>query len=200
MREKKIYILFTDTSSWLTKLIKLYTKKPFNHVSLSFDQQLKETYSFGRKRSSNPFIGGFVREEVAEGLLKKASCEVYSYTILESDYKQMQMKVRQFETEKDLYKYNFLGLFAIIINYDLRRKNAFFCSEFVATILKEKNGVLDKSPNFCTPQDLMDVEHLQLVYQGLLNSYPYQTDEVTMQKDTENNPWKTKLRYSPDFT
>jgi hypothetical protein len=200
MGEKKIYILFTATGSWLTKLIKLYTKKPFNHVSLSFDQQLTETYSFGRKSSSNPFIGGFVREKIAEGLFKKASCQVYSYTIPESDYKQMKMKVRQFETEKDLYKYNFIGLFAIILNYDLRRKNAFFCSQFVATILNEKKYILDKSPNLCTPQDLMDMEHLHLVYHGSLSSYPYQTEEETMQTDIAFTPLNLNLSYSPDFT
>ncbi|MFD2679180.1 hypothetical protein [Bacillus seohaeanensis] len=43
MKEKKIYLLFTDTGTLFTKLIKLYTKKPFNHVSLSFDHQLTET-------------------------------------------------------------------------------------------------------------------------------------------------------------
>jgi hypothetical protein len=198
MGNRKIYILFTDTGSWLTQLIKFYTKKPYNHVSLAFDHQLKEVYSFGRKKCSNPFIGGFVREKIAEGLFKQASCAVYSYTIPESDYQQMKRKVRQFEAKKDDYKYNFLGLFAIIFNYKLERKNAYFCSQFVATILKEKEGVLDKSPNLCTPQDLMDLEQLQFVYQGPLYLYPYHNTENAAQ--FELRPWNPIVYNANDFT
>ncbi|WP_342429430.1 hypothetical protein [Neobacillus sp. FSL H8-0543] len=200
MGEKKIYILFTATGSWLTKLIQLYTRKTYNHVSLSFDEQLNETYSFGRKKAHNPFIGGFVREKIAEGLFKKATCEVYSYTISETEYNQMKQKVQYFEAMKDLYRYNFIGLFAIIFNYDLKRKNAFFCSQFVATILNEKKHVIDKSPNLCTPQDLMDVEQLQLVYQGPLNAYPYQDiNEETLETLLELRPWNPILYNSHDF-
>jgi hypothetical protein len=201
MKEKKVYILFTNTSSFLSKLIQIYTKNTLNHVSLSFDQQLKEIYSFGRKKSYNPFIGGFVREKIAAGLFKRARCEVYSYSISESDYEQMLTKGRQFESEKDLYRYNLLGLFAIILNYKLKRENAFFCSQFVATILNEKKGVLDKTPSLCTPKDLMEVDQLQLIYKGLLNSYPYQDIEETMEHELEvvRNPISTRYK-SPDFT
>jgi hypothetical protein len=200
MEEKKVYILFTATGSWLTKLIQLYTRKMYNHVSLSFDEQLNETYSFGRKKAHNPFIGGFVREKVEEGLFKKATCEVYSYTIPEAEYNLMKQRVQYFEAKKDLYRYNFLGLFAIVLNYDLNRKNAFFCSQFVATVLNEKKRVIDKSPNLCTPQDLMDVKHLQLVYQGPLNAYPYQDNkEESLDTSLELKPWNPILYNSHDY-
>ena len=64
MTENKVYILLTDTGSLLTKLIKLYTKKPYNHASISFDFELSEVYSFGRKKVENPFHGGFVKEKI----------------------------------------------------------------------------------------------------------------------------------------
>jgi hypothetical protein len=65
MTEKKVYILLTNTGSFLTKLIKLYTKKPYNHASIAFDYELSEVYSFGRKTARNPVIGGFVPMECA---------------------------------------------------------------------------------------------------------------------------------------
>lgn len=183
MKEKKIYIIFTDTGTLFTKLIKLYTKKTYNHVSLSFDDRLSEIYSFGRKKPNNPFIGGFVRERIATGLFKKASCKIYSYTIPESEYEKMRTKVSQIEAKKELYKYNLIGLFAIIINYKLNRNNAFFCSQFVATILNEKTGLLKKSPCLCTPQDLMDIDGLQLEYQGELHLYPNQENNTLKELD-----------------
>ena len=54
MIEKKIYILLTDTGTLFTNLIKLYTKKPYNHASISFDSKLSEVYSFGRKTARKP--------------------------------------------------------------------------------------------------------------------------------------------------
>jgi hypothetical protein len=195
MKEKKIYLLFTDTGTLLTKLIKLYTKKPFNHVSLSFDYQLTEIFSFGRKKHYNPFTGGFVSEKLGRGLFKKARCEVYSYTISEMDYDQMIKKVRQMEAEKDLYKYNFIGLFAIILNLNFNRKNAFFCSQFVATIISEKMDALDKIPCLVTPQDLMNLDKLQLVYKGELNYYPPNKKEL-MENTAKERVWKQIISYT----
>ncbi|MBS4190618.1 hypothetical protein KHA94_10530 [Bacillus sp. FJAT-49705] len=172
MGDKKIYLIFTDTGTLFTKLIKLYTKKAMNHVSISFDDQLNEIFSFGRKKRYNPFIGGFVREKIAAGLFKKAKCEIYSIAISESEYEQMQVKVRQIEAKKDFYKYNLLGIFAIILNYNLKRENAYFCSQFVATILNEKKELLCKSPSLCTPQDLMGIYGLQFIYKGDIILFP----------------------------
>ncbi|USK36883.1 hypothetical protein LIS77_13090 [Cytobacillus firmus] len=69
MSNQKIYILLTDTGTLFTRLIKLYTKKPYNHASISIDPELKEVYSFGRKTAKNPFIGGFVKEISEENFL-----------------------------------------------------------------------------------------------------------------------------------
>lgn len=198
MQEKKVYIIFTDTGTLFTKLIKLYTKQPLNHVSISFDKQLTNIFSFGRKKPYNPFIGGFVRERIAEGLFKKARCEIYSYSLSEVEYEQMQTKVRQIEAKKDLYKYNFLGLIAIMLRYNLKRKNAFFCSQFVATILNEKKGMLDKSPSQCTPQDLLAVNKLELVFKGNLVLYPHQASEKMIEHDFSFG--KPMIYKSPDFS
>ncbi|MCL1950335.1 MAG: hypothetical protein FWF59_11445 [Turicibacter sp.] len=46
----EIYIVLTKTSSVASKLIGCYTKKPYSHVSIAFDKELKQVYSFGRKR------------------------------------------------------------------------------------------------------------------------------------------------------
>ncbi|KMY50309.1 hypothetical protein [Peribacillus loiseleuriae] len=178
MKERKVYLLFTDTGTNFTKLIKLFTKQPYNHVSISFDGELREIFSFGRKKHDNPFIGGFVREQIAVGLFKKARCELYSFKVSELDYERMLCKVKQIEAEKNLYKYNLLGLFAILLNINFKRKNAFFCSQFVAMILNEKKHVIDKSPNMVTPQNLLALNSLELVYKGKLHLFPYQTKEI----------------------
>ena len=61
-RDVSVFILLTNTGTLFTKVIQSYTKAPYNHASISFDRELSELYSFGRKHPSNPFDGGFVVE------------------------------------------------------------------------------------------------------------------------------------------
>lgn len=172
MEDRKIYILFTDTGTLFTRLIKIYTRESYNHVSIAFDDQLEEIYSFGRKKPTNPFIGGFIREKLKEGLFKRAKCVIYSCHVSEQEYKKMRAKVKKIEREKEKYRYNLIGLLAIILHFNLNRKNAFFCSQFVATILNEKKGLLMKPPGLTTPRDLMNLNEFNFVYQGMLHTYP----------------------------
>ena len=175
MSETKVYLLFTNTGTMLTRLIKLYTRDSLNHASIAFDEQLQELYSFGRKKPYNPFIGGFVKEQVGEGIIKNAECAVYSLSVSKEEYEIMKAEVKKIEQRKDQLKYNLMGLFAIVFNQTWERENAFFCSEFVATVLNRKDGLLNKVPCLITPQDLLNIENLELVYKGKLEYYtnPY---------------------------
>jgi hypothetical protein len=172
MTEKKIYILLTDTGTLFTKLIKLYTKKPYNHASISFDSELSEVYSFGRKTARNPFIGGFVKEDVNKGLFKQANCAIYSLTVNEVQIQRMNHYIKKIESQKGEYRYNLLGLLGFILNKPIKRKKAFFCSQFVATLLKECNIIdFGKSPSLVAPNDLQKVSKFQFVYEGELKGY-----------------------------
>ncbi|MCL1949461.1 MAG: hypothetical protein FWF59_06995 [Turicibacter sp.] len=62
-----VFVVLTRTSSVFSKLIGTYTRQPYDHASISFDAWLTEVYSFGRKKTGNPFVGGFVHECFAEG-------------------------------------------------------------------------------------------------------------------------------------
>lgn len=171
MSNAKVYLLFTNTGTMFTKLIRVYTKHALNHVSIAFDEKLEEIYSFGRKKPYNPFIGGFVKEQLNEGLMKHAECAVYSLSVSKLEYENMREAVMKIEEQKDSFKYNLIGLFAIMFNQRIERKHAFFCSQFVATILNMKKGLLKKVPSLITPQDLISLEKLQLVYEGKLAHY-----------------------------
>ena len=132
----EVYIILTDTGTLFTKMIRQFTNYPLNHASISFTKELDTTYSFGRKSANNPFIGGFVKEDLNGKLFKKAKCAIYKCSVSELEYKQMLNGVRQIEDDKQAYKYNFIGLFGVLLNRKINRNKAFFCSEFVATILK----------------------------------------------------------------
>ncbi|WP_096271159.1 hypothetical protein [Paucisalibacillus globulus] len=170
--EKKIYILLTDTGTAFTRLIKSYTKKPYNHASISFDADLREVYSFGRKTPKNPFIGGFVREDIQSVLFKQADCAIYSLTISEEDFQKMHRFIQLIESNKDYYRYNLIGLFGVMVKKPIKRKNAFFCSQFVASVLKESNTInFEKDVCLVQPNDILGVADFELVYEGRLRDY-----------------------------
>jgi hypothetical protein len=170
--ERKVYLILTDTGTLFTRMIKWYTKKPYNHASLSFDPHLLEIYSFGRKKPRNPFIGGFVKESIYTGLLRHAECAIYCCSISEQQYQKMLCFIREIEVKKEQYRYNFLGLLAIPLNKTLNRENAYFCSQFVATVLKEGQVIqCSKHPSHMTPHDLQQAASFQLIYQGRVEKF-----------------------------
>lgn len=194
--DRKVYLILSDTGTLFTRMIKLYTKKPYNHASISFDPCLSEVYSFGRKSPQNPFVGGFVRESIHNGLLKRAKCAIYCCSISESQFQRMNEYIKRIAENKDEYRYNLIGLFAIAFHKKIHRQNAFFCSQFVATVLLEGDVVDPKiDPSLMTPYDLKQETHFQLIYQGSVNDYK---DKINRNRSEAHGemaiPWLSGLK------
>jgi hypothetical protein len=51
---KDIYIVLTGTGTAFSGFIRWFTKADLNHASIAFDSELREVYSFGRKKMYNP--------------------------------------------------------------------------------------------------------------------------------------------------
>ncbi|WP_428910446.1 hypothetical protein [Niallia sp. Krafla_26] len=181
MTGRNVYILLTDTGTLFTRLIKLYTKKPYNHASISFDSMLTEVYSFGRKVEWNPFIGGFVKEDIRKGLFKQADCAIYSLKVNEEQLQKMNDYIEELKTQREEYRYNLFGLLGFLFNKPIQRSKAFFCSQFVATLLKECNVLdIEKSPALIAPNDLQKMPKCQFVYEGKLRKYHNETEQVSV--------------------
>lgn len=170
----EVYIVFTDTKTNLAKMIKNCTRYPFSHVSLSFSKDLSQMYSFGRKEADNAFIGGFVKEDVRDHLFQRADCAVCKLELNEESYRRISAYVQKMEREQDLFKYNFTGLFAVALNYNFDRKNAYFCSQFVAEALVAGGiRLADKPSALVTPRDLFTSNEMEMVYRGDMRNYPF---------------------------
>ena len=172
IREKQIYILLTDTETTLNRVIKSYTKKTYNHASIAFDAELIEVYSFGRKTAKNPFIGGFVKEDIHSVIFKQANCAIYSLTVTNDEFHRMSQYIQEIAAKKEHYRYNFIGLFGVMFKKPIIRKNAFFCSQFVATVLKESKSIyFEKDLSLIEPSELPHSANFQLNFEGKLKGY-----------------------------
>lgn len=173
--KRKIYILLTNTGSIPTKIIKVYTKAPYNHVAISFTRDLRRFYSFGRKKYNNPLLGGFVIESLDSKIYEyfnETTCSIFSLDVDRRVYYRMRKVIKQFEKERDKYVYSFIGLLGVIVKVPIEREHGYFCSQFVATVL-EKSGLnlFNKPPGLVTPNDFMELEELNHIYTGKLSDY-----------------------------
>jgi hypothetical protein len=138
-----------------------------------------EVYSFGRKSAKNPFIGGFVREDIDSVIFRQADCAIYSLNITEAEFQKMYQYIQEIASEKEKYRYNFIGLFGVLFQKPIKRKNAFFCSQFVASVLKESKVIdfEDEELSLVKPSDLTHLANFELVFEGGLNDYQGIIDE-----------------------
>ncbi|NUU62973.1 hypothetical protein [Paenibacillus agri] len=173
--DQSVFILLTNTGTLFTKMIQTYTKAPYNHASISFDRELSEMYSFGRKNPNNPLNGGFVREDIQTGTYSKypsTTCVIYELQVTEREVEKMKRVLHIFIRSRKKYLYNILGVIGIALKEPVEFSNSYFCSQFVAEIL-ERSGIKlwNKLPALVTPDDFRQSDRLQLIYEGRLSEY-----------------------------
>lgn len=172
-----IYILLTQTGTIPSKALKLYTKKPFNHISIGLDEDLDGLYSFGRRTLHNPLNGGFVHENINGGvfaLFKDTTCSLYKLEVGEAEYKKLLENIEYFNQRKEEYRYNFLGLLTAIFGHPLHREKHYYCTQFVGKLLQTSDIVkFEKDFSLLKPTDFCKLNNFILVYQGILSDYNY---------------------------
>lgn len=170
--KKTIFLLLTDTSSLLSKCIKVFNHQPYNHISLALSPDLTEVYSFGRLHPNNPVNGGFVQENVFHPFFRSAGFQLYEISVSKVQYEQIQSMINQFKEQKDQFDYNFLGLLPAYVNVAWERPSHFFCSEFVSYLLQESSIMPTTTPScLIRPQDVVHQTNATLINEGILADY-----------------------------
>ena len=186
---RSIYIVLTMTGSALSRLVKIYTKKEYGHVSIALDKELERMYSFGRLKPYNAFIGGFVHEYIHSGTFfrfRNTTAEVLRVRVTDEQYAKLEQAIARFEQEKEKYHFNVLGLFAVSFNKKITKENYLYCAEFVKQVLEEAE-IIDTLPDVIKPEHLLVLPH-KSIYKGLLREYRYRVK--FNEKELKNN--KTK--------
>lgn len=170
---KEIYIVLTHTGTTLSKIIKIFTKDEFSHISISLDRKLTQMYSFGRLHPYNPFWGGFVHEKIFEGTFKRfknTNALIYSMKVEDDTYKQLEKIILEMRKFHNMYKFNIIGLFAVALKKKIEIKNSFYCAEFVKYVLEE-SGIETSLPSIVKPEDFKKLKKMEKIYKGKLQRY-----------------------------
>ncbi len=173
--KKNVYVVLSHTGTLLSFIIKVLKRSRLNHASISFVDDLSEMYSFGRVDSANPFIGGFVRESPNFGTMRqfrRTWAEVFCFEVEEEIYNRLQAMAEKMYQNRKSYKYNYKGLFLAIFNVSSHAPYRYYCSEFVAMMLREGNIIpKDALTEVAHPMDMYALPGSTLVYAGPLRAY-----------------------------
>lgn len=178
--ESHIYLVFTKTGTWLSRVIATFSDMKYVHASISFDDSFTKMYSFGRTNPDNPFSGGFVEEDLKGGVYEKyteARCLIYKVKVTKLQYDSLKMELARFQNEADKYHYNLIGLVGAKFGIPLKRKHHYFCSQFVSELLiNSKIYDIDKEPEIISPSDLYSINNMELLYEGYASLYAGEID------------------------
>lgn len=134
-------------------------------------------YSFGRKKPKNPFIAGFVKEDIYCGTLsnfRNVPCKLYEIKVSTTQFEKLRSEIDKYYKDKDRFRYNFLGLLTAWAGRPLHRKNAFFCSQFIAYLFEQAEiHILNKNPGLITPMEILsEIEQKStLIYKGSISNF-----------------------------
>ena len=173
--KKHIYIVLTQTGTIISRLIKLYTKDPYNHVAITDDETLCQMYSFCRRYLRFPLPGGFVTESINKGIFKlynNIPCEIYRFEVTDEQYSQYKLIINHFCKNSSFYTYNILGLLTIPLGIRFQRSKHFVCSQFVAYILQTcKIANFKEDISLIKPDNFRLIENATLEYSGNIHNF-----------------------------
>ncbi len=157
MSDAAVYIVLSDTGSVPSQVIGIMTDKSFNHVSISFDRDLKTLISYNGGERVNP---PGLNSELIGFLAKKPDAAIYVYKLNVTLEQKRMMADKIREINQNGSAYNMLGLF-------LKRSykpNIMYCSQFVYTLLKHADATyFSKNPNDIRPTDLVELDYRRVL-------------------------------------
>lgn len=170
---KTIYILLTRSNTLVSRLVYLFTRAEYTHVSISFEENLETFYTSSRKNGRTMFPAGPTRESFKYGWFKRYGkiipCALYELKVSEEVYEQAKIEAEFFMKNADHYHFNVLGLILCKFNISWDRKNHFFCSQLVSEILIRSNALeIPKEPTLMRPTDYMEMKELECRYKGYI--------------------------------
>lgn len=151
MNEKKhIWILLSQYKDWRSRLIASFTGRGFTHASIGFDDNLDEFYSFNFKGMCTEH---FKKRQERLGDIPAAA---FQLEITDAEYEQIKNRIDAMLQNKKEYHYSPIGVILCVLHISHKIKNHYFCSQFVAELLKQSEVISkDLNPSVCLPGTLL---------------------------------------------
>ena len=162
MSRRKVLILLTKFPNTSSKVLQRLTGCGYTHASIGLDEDMNTFYSFVTK--------GFIVEKLTRYLKperKPFPCMLYEIPVPEQTYREISALLSGFVENKPLLRYNRLGVVLGLLHIARKRENHYFCSQFVAEILRQGQAVqLSKDSALYFPKDFEKIREARELFRG----------------------------------
>lgn len=167
MKTRKIFVLLTQFPGIDSKVLQLWTRFPYSHVSLGLDEDMNTFYSF--------VVKGFIVEDISRYNKPDRMpfpCELYAYEVTEETYQAVRQTLMSFVNRRQHLSYTKLGLVLSLMQIPWKLENRYICSYFVAQTLQRCTSLkLRKASMLYLPKDFRKFSEMEMVYRGNLLHY-----------------------------
>jgi hypothetical protein len=133
-----------------------------------------------------------VKEDVVSGTYRhfpNTKCVIYRMMVTEKEYKKIKRVIRRFEKLQQNYTFNLIGLLAVAIHKPIKRRKAYFCSQFVAEVFKKAGmDLFNKNSALVRPDDFRKLINMELIYEGRLYEYQKVIEKLSDELDLNLSP------------
>ncbi len=169
MATRKIYILLTKFGGSGSKTFSLFSNSYYTHASIGLDEDMNTFSRF--------VVKGFIIEKITRYLKpgrKPFPVTLYELSVPEETYNRIKAKIKFFIAYKSRMQYTVLGVILAILRIPYKRKNMYFCSQFVAEVLKSVDIVPAHAESaLYLPSDLSIVPGVRLLFIGNMETLVY---------------------------
>lgn len=170
---KNIYILFSATPYKTGSFIRHVLHNRYNHVSLSFDEDFSNMYTFSRFHANAPFFAGFTKESFGryEWHGEFSDIKVCQLEVSDKIFDLIQTQIQRMCRQQKAYVYNYYSAAMTPLHHRVKIRNAYTCVEFVGDILSMTNiGI--KFGDFHSLPKLEEICDPYVIYEGSARTYP----------------------------
>ncbi len=171
---EKIYIVLSRSNTLVARIIRLLTKKYYNHASVSMDKSLDTFYSFGRHDPRFMFPAGFIVEGVHKGffgLHPSTKILVLEREVPSEAKEEVMANIRGFVSERKKFRYGIHQLPMVYRGKTYRSEKYYVCSVFCAYILRNAFD-FGKDYSLVMPEDFYGLS-ARMIYEGKREGYVY---------------------------
>ncbi|MGN1305206.1 MAG: hypothetical protein ACI4YB_09250 [Oscillospiraceae bacterium] len=145
---KKVSVVLTKYTDRMSNILYMLYGFGYTHASISLDEELGEMYSFNYRG----FCIETVKKHRRRGVERSAS---FTLRISDESYERLKDEIGRFIENRPDYKYTRFGVLMCLLKIPFKRKNHYFCSQFVAEMLSITGAVkLKKSPSLYLPNNI----------------------------------------------
>lgn len=163
--KRYIYVLLVRYPDIFSRIFRFISRANYSHASIGVSGSMGTFYSY--------VTTGFRKElprEHPRFRKREIPCSLYRVEISNETYNETKAALSEHERQAHKFKYSTLGVILCYLRIAYKRRNRYFCSQFVSEILQQTDAVpLKKRSYLYLPDDFMATEELSLCFSGKLS-------------------------------